>query len=147
VSRVYLRIGFRPAALIGSGIVLAGTVLIALVNHGIGWIAVACFVVGAGMGMVAAPTLIAAQSTVEWDERGVVTGTNMFSRSIGSAVGVAVFGAIANASLGPNGATSAPALDRASQHVFMAVVLVAGVMCVAVAFLPRISVRPQPSPG
>jgi hypothetical protein len=29
----------------------------------------------------------------------VVTGTNMFGRSVGSAVGVAVFGAIANASL------------------------------------------------
>jgi hypothetical protein len=29
----------------------------------------------------------------------VVTGTNMFSRSIGSAVGAAVFGAVANATL------------------------------------------------
>ena len=29
----------------------------------------------------------------------MVTGTNVFSRSIGSALGIAVFGAIANASL------------------------------------------------
>ena len=142
-SRVYLRIGFRAAALIGSAITLAGTVLIAFVNHGIGWIAVACFVVGAGMGLVAAPTLIAAQSTVEWDERGVVTGTNMFSRSIGSAVGVALFGAIANATLRADGAGSAAALDRATQHVFLAVAVVAVVMCLAVALLPRVSVRPQ----
>jgi hypothetical protein len=39
------------------------------------------------------------QSSVGWDRRGVVTGTNMFARSVGSAVGVAIFGAIANASL------------------------------------------------
>ena len=31
--------------------------------------------------------------------RGVVTGTNMFARSMGSALGIAVFGAIANATL------------------------------------------------
>ena len=39
------------------------------------------------------------QSVVGWDRRGVVTGTNMFSRSIGSALGAAVFGAVANATL------------------------------------------------
>ena len=52
-----------------------------------------------GSGFVASPTLVAAQSSVGWERRGVVTGTNMFARSVGSAVGVAVFGAIANASL------------------------------------------------
>ena len=43
------------------------------------------------------PSLIADQSPVAWDERGVVTGTNLFARSIGSADGVAIFGALANA--------------------------------------------------
>jgi len=80
---------------------------------------------------------------VEWDERGVVTATNMFSRSIGSAVGVALFGAIANATLRADAAGSAPALDRATQHVFLAVAVVAVVMCLAVALLPHVSVRPQ----
>ena len=51
------------------------------------------------MGWIASPTLIAAQSAAEWQVRGVVTGTNMFARSMGSAVGIAVFGAIANAAL------------------------------------------------
>ena len=58
-----------------------------------------CFVVGAGLGLVASPTLVVLQSVVGWDRRGVVTGANMFCRSAGSAVGAAVFGAIANASL------------------------------------------------
>jgi hypothetical protein len=52
-----------------------------------------------GLGYTSSPTLVAVQSVVGWQSRGVVTGTNMFGRSVGSAVGVAVFGAIANASL------------------------------------------------
>ena len=40
-------------------------------------------------------------------ERGVVTGTNMFFRSAGSAVGIAVFGAVVNASLGGHGLDTA----------------------------------------
>lgn len=141
-SRLYLRIGFRNTAAIGCTVALVGTALIAFVNHGIGLIAVACFVIGGGLGLVASPTLIAAQSTVEWEERGVVTGTNMFSRSIGSALGVALFGAIANATLQGGPSTGAP-LDRASQHVFLAVFAVMVGLCIAVALLPRVIDRPQ----
>jgi hypothetical protein len=59
----------------------------------------AVFVVGIGLGLTSSPTVVAVQSVVGWDRRGVVTGTVMFSRSLGSAVGAAVFGAIANATL------------------------------------------------
>jgi hypothetical protein len=62
-------------------------------------VAAACFVIGAGFGLASAPTIVAVQSVVDWQRRGVVTGTNLFCRNLGSAVGVAVFGAIANASL------------------------------------------------
>jgi hypothetical protein len=67
----------------------------------------------------------------------VVTGTNAFSRSIGSAVGVAVLGAIANAALGPGGPTPST-LDRASHLVFLGVLTAAVLMIVAVATLPRV---------
>jgi EmrB/QacA subfamily drug resistance transporter len=100
-GRIYLRIGFRDTALIGSVFVVAGTVLCVLLSpHAHIWeVAGACFVVGLGLGLTASPTLVAVQSVVGWERRGVVTGTNMFSRSLGSAVGAAVFGAIANATL------------------------------------------------
>ena len=62
-------------------------------------VAAACFVVGAGLGLTSVPTIVAVQSVVDWDRRGVVTATNLFSRNLGSALGVAVFGAIANATL------------------------------------------------
>ena len=137
-SRLYLRIGFRSTALIGSVAVVTGTVLCALSGPGSSVLVVggACFLVGAGLGFVAAPTLIAAQSTVAWAERGVVTAANLFSRSVGSAIGVAIFGAIANASVGPGTATPA-SLAQASQHVFIAVAVAAILMTIAVAAMPR----------
>ena len=100
-GRLYLRVGFRSTSLIGSLAVVAGTLLCLPlgVNSTIWEVAAVCFVVGAGLGLVASPTLVALQSIVGWDRRGVVTGANMFCRSIGSAVGAAVFGASANASL------------------------------------------------
>jgi EmrB/QacA subfamily drug resistance transporter len=136
-GRVYLRLGFRATALIGSVIVVLGTVAMVLFGQSVAGIAAVCFIIGTGMGLVAPPGLIAAQSSVEWHERGVVTGTNMFARSIGSAVGVAVFGAIANATVGRDGAN----LDQAVQHVFIAVAVVAVGMCLAAALLPGVRVH------
>jgi MFS family permease len=88
-------------------------------------------VVGLGLGLVATPTLISAQSSVSWNERGVVTSSNMFARSIGSALGVAVFGAVANAVYGNTaGEGDAPAVVAASGAVFLAA-LVGGILTVA----------------
>ena len=100
-GRVYMRIGFRDTAVIGTAVVTLGTVLCALLtdSSAVRDVAVACFVVGVGLGLASSPTVVAVQSVVGWERRGVVTGTNMFARSIGSAVGVAVFGAVANATL------------------------------------------------
>jgi MFS family permease len=99
------------------------------------------FVIGLGMGFSAAPTLIAAQSAVGWQQRGVVTGTNMFFRSAGSAVGVAVFGAIVNATLGAsdiqNGRVAPGPLTTAVHHVFLGTAVLSVVMLAAVLLMPR----------
>lgn len=140
VGKVYMRIGFRNTALIGCVVAFAGTLCILLLNIGSNvWeVGAFCFIVGAGFGFVAAPTLIAAQSTVGWSERGVVTGNNMFSRSLGSALGVALFGAIANTTLKTTADEHSPTmLTDASHHVFVAVAVVAALTAVAVAAMPR----------
>ncbi|WP_458782234.1 MFS transporter [Arthrobacter sp. D3-16] len=133
-GRLYLRIGFKPTALIGIAVTVAGLLVLALTSAtpNVMLIAVSCFVVGLGLGLVATPTLIAAQSSVEWNERGVVTSTNMFARSIGSALGVAVFGAIANSVYAnrAGGAGEASAVVAASGAVFLAA-LAAGLLTVA----------------
>jgi EmrB/QacA subfamily drug resistance transporter len=100
-GRIYLRIGFRDTGLIGNAILIVGVVLCVLLSPDsrVWQVAAACFVVGLGLGLMASPITVAAQSVVGWEQRGVVTGINMFSRSLGSAVGAAVSGAIANATL------------------------------------------------
>ena len=140
-GRFYLRIGFRKTALLGTSIAIAGTIVLAATSThpSVLFVAVSCFIVGLGLGLIATPTLIAAQSSVPWNERGVVTGTNMFARSIGSAVGVAVFGAIANSIIGasPDGASDPVAVQGAATAVFSAVAVVAALTILAAVAMPR----------
>ena len=98
-GRLYLRIGFRATSVIGAVLVVAGTASLALLagSPSVLLVAIVSFVIGAGLGFSAVTTLVAAQSSVGWEERGVVTGVQMFSRSIGQAIGAAALGAIANA--------------------------------------------------
>ncbi len=140
-GRLYLRWGFKNTATVGVTLVIAGAVVLATTAHrpNVAVVATACLVLGGGMGLLAVPTLIAAQASVEWDERGVVTGTNMFARSLGSAVGVAVFGAIANSIFGPGDIrTVGPvAIQAGAAAVFVGVLVVAVATAVAVAAMPR----------
>lgn len=137
-GRFYLRIGFRKTALIGISITVLGTGILALTasSPNVLLVAASCFVVGLGLGLVATPTLIAAQSSVEWNERGVVTGTNLFARSIGSSIGVAVFGAVANAIYANSGGPDPQSTVGASGAVFLAVVVCAVLTVVAVIAMP-----------
>lgn len=132
-GRFYLRIGFKATALIGISITVTGLLVLTLTSAtpNVLLVAASCFVVGLGLGLVATPTLISAQSSVSWNERGVVTSTNMFARSIGSALGVAVFGAVGNAVYANTaGEGDAPAVVAASGAVFLAA-LVGGILTVA----------------
>jgi hypothetical protein len=105
--------------------------------------AAGCFVVGLGLGLVATPSLIAAQSSVEWNERGVVTGTNLFARSIGSSIGVAVFGAVANAIYAgaPGGVSDPQTIVSGSSAVFLAVLVCAVLTVVAVVAMPAVDLK------
>jgi EmrB/QacA subfamily drug resistance transporter len=100
-GRVYLRFGFRDTALSGSVVTVAGAVLCTTLNptSSVWAVGLACFVVGLGLGLMFGPTAVAVQSVVDWDHRGVVTGAYVFSRSLGSAVGAALLGAVANSTL------------------------------------------------
>ena len=142
-GRVYLRFGFRVTVLLGSGIATLGAIALALSGP---WpnpvtVAVVAFVVGFGLGWTAAPSLIAAQASVDWGERGVVTGINVFARSAGSAVGVAIFGAIANNVISAGaGEHDYATIVSASTWVFIAAAVVAGLMWLAGLGMPRGSV-------
>ncbi|GAA4287670.1 MFS transporter [Georgenia daeguensis] len=146
-GRIYLRLGFRATNLIGIAVVVAGTALLAVVvmlSPTVLGVAAACFVVGLGLGLTSTPSIVAAQSSVEWAERGVVTGTNMFARSVGSAFGVAVFGALSNAVYARLGNHGPGAIADATSAVFTAAVVAAVLTAAAVLAMPRARAAPTP---
>jgi MFS family permease len=132
--KVYLRIDYRRTALLGGTFAIAGCLLFALFVDGSSvWrVAVASFVTGIGLGFSSVSTVVSAQSVVGWERRGVVTGTNMFIRSLGSAVAVAVFGSIVNSEL--HGGAS---LYHAIHVVFWALVVVAFLGLAAQLTMPK----------
>ena len=100
-GKLYLRIGFRNTALCGILIVtiaIAGFLFIPYPGSVISLVALQLFM-GAGFGLISTPLMVGVQSTVDWGQRGVVTGANMFSRYFGQSLGAAVFAAIFNSVL------------------------------------------------
>jgi EmrB/QacA subfamily drug resistance transporter len=146
-GRLYLSMGFRRTMLIGSVLAAAGASLLLTVDasSSVLHLATPCFVMGLGFGYVASPAVVAAQSAVTWRERGVATGSTVFARSVGSAVGVAAFGAIVNTTVaGRLGSTPAnldavppQVLDPAIHGVFLASAVIALGLVAAAAIMPR----------
>ncbi|HET6302781.1 MDR family MFS transporter [Microbacterium sp.] len=145
-GNVYLRIGFRSTTLVGSSIVIAGAVWLAgfaftpsALLTGVG-----CFIVGFGLGFVANPSLIAAQSSVELRQRGVVSGTNALARSIGSSLGVAVFGAVANSLIDDRGGhETAAAVQAGAIGVYIGVAIVSVAMLFACMAIPHVPIHEE----
>ncbi|MGH3265244.1 MAG: MDR family MFS transporter [Trebonia sp.] len=151
-ARLYLRLGFRDPALLGAGLTLSAGLMFALTPSSAPFwsSALESAVMGAGLGLISTPVLVGLQSVVAWEQRGSVTGANMFSRYLGQTVGAAIAGSIANASLPPNlhnissAIASGPvsprvraALDAATHNVFWALVAAAVLCVVALAVTPR----------
>ncbi|WP_286175962.1 MDR family MFS transporter [Arthrobacter sp. NEB 688] len=146
-GRLYLRLGFRATMLIGSVLAVAGSALLLTVgpDSSVWQLAAACLVLGLGFGYVASPSLVAAQSAVPWHERGVATSASIFARSVGSAVGVAAFGAVANTVVrdrlggAPTDLESLPSgvLAPALGAVFVAAAAVSVTMLLASLVMPR----------
>lgn len=98
---LYMGIGFRNTALVGAIICLGASSIFVLLPEvtSIYVVATGSFIMGAGLGLLSTPLLVGLQSVVDWNRRGVITGSNLFARQLGQTVGAAIFGGIANASL------------------------------------------------
>jgi EmrB/QacA subfamily drug resistance transporter len=157
-GRLYLTIGFRATMLIGGAIAAVGTSLLLLVgpDSSILVLALPCFVMGLGFGLVASPSIIAAQTSVTWRDRGVATGSTMFARSVGSALGVAIFGAIVNHEVASRLGRGTPdvsnltpeILDPAIHQVFLASAIAAVALLGVGMLMPKRVTEPEePVPG
>jgi predicted MFS family arabinose efflux permease len=95
-GRLLLRWGFRGPCVLGGAVLTFGFALLLTLTPQAGlWEPAAIeFVLGLGFGFYAVVTLLAAQTAVGWEHRGVVTSASQFARNIGGTVGVSVAGAL-----------------------------------------------------
>ncbi|WPB81867.1 MDR family MFS transporter [Archangium violaceum] len=96
-GRLLLKTGFRPLIVGGLGLSVIGTGAMALLLKPessllIPELAMALF--GIGLGFTATSLLIAVQTSVGWELRGVATASHMFFRTIGGALGVGLMGGV-----------------------------------------------------
>jgi len=97
-GRLYLRLGFRDTAFAGGVLILLGVLGFALLppEPAIWLVTADQILLGAGFGMLSTPLLVGVQSVVPWNQRGVATSANMWSRYLGQSLGAAVVGALFN---------------------------------------------------
>ena len=123
-GHLYLRIGFRDTALAGAVLMVLGAFGFLLLPYpGSVWVvALDQVVLGAGFGLLSTPLLVGVQSAVPWQQRGVATGANMFSRYLGQTLGAAMFGAIFNAGIARELARAPTSLSGTLPHDLNAVI-------------------------
>ncbi|MDF5752209.1 MDR family MFS transporter [Spongiactinospora sp. TRM90649] len=116
-ARLYLRFGFRDTALAGIVLLLVSGVMFAMLSpsSSVLYAGLCSFVNGGGLGLISVSMLVAAQSQVGYDRRGVVTGGVIFFRITGGALGTAVFAAVANAALARELGGRAGSVDEAAR--------------------------------
>jgi DHA2 family methylenomycin A resistance protein-like MFS transporter len=96
-GRLTARYGPRPVMLTGAAIAAAGQLCLLLVTTGASYprLVPALLGVGLGVGLFTAPVVAAAMRAVPADRSGLASGINNTARQAGTALGVAVFGAVA----------------------------------------------------
>jgi len=139
-GRIYLRAGFRFLGILGGGILVAGAVTaVLLVNWPSVWLVAAlAFILGIGFGWTAMPSLLASQASVDWSQRGTVSGIIIFCRTIGQALGTAILGAVSTAIIASHGGgpEDPGAIIASTEGVFIGVVVIAALILAGAFGLP-----------
>jgi EmrB/QacA subfamily drug resistance transporter len=101
-ARMLLRVGARVSTVVGTSAVFIATMALPWLAVGSSRASVFADIalMGTGLGFAMLSLLLAVQHSVARSELGVATSLNLFARSIGGAVGVAIMGAILAAGLG-----------------------------------------------
>ncbi len=171
-GRLLPRVGYRRLLLAGLATsALAGLGLASLLRPGARLVVpqVLTFAYGLGLGLANTPLLIAVQTSVPWNRRGVATASTMFFRTIGGTLSVGLLGGVlahalaragtapdvAEKLLGPERASLAPAdlagaaaaLQGAMGTVFWSVFAIAAIALLAAIRFPRVAVGVAAAPA
>jgi EmrB/QacA subfamily drug resistance transporter len=101
-SRLTLRSGFRVFVCGGLAIVAGASFFMAWAlsrTTGLALPRLAMGLMGVGMGFANVAILLAVQTSVEWEQRGIATASTMFFRIMGGTVAIGVLGALLASSL------------------------------------------------
>lgn len=100
-GRLIWRYGYRTIEVAGMFFCILGSALFLGISAASSplYMAICSFVMGIGLGLASTTQIVAVQSDVHWKQRGIATGSVMFSRILGSTLLVAVLGTIVNTSL------------------------------------------------
>ncbi len=100
-GQIMLRSSYRVTASIGGVFFIIGTVMMTLLGagSGLGWVMTSALLIGLGLGLNNNTYMVAIQAESDWSTRGIATGTFIFSRIFGQALGAAAFGGILNLGL------------------------------------------------
>jgi EmrB/QacA subfamily drug resistance transporter len=103
-GRFIMKMGMRPAALLGLGLNLVGAVALVILGRTVHDIpplafALVTFLIGSGMGFSSLAFILGVQGSVEWAQRGVATAAITFLRTLGGLVWVSTMGGAMNVTL------------------------------------------------
>lgn len=100
-GKMVINIGYRKITITGGIALIIGSFIFLTLSPEKGpiWAALGSFFIGFGMGLTTTSFIVSIQSTVGWNIRGIATASNMFMRTLGSAIGAALLGGILNSGL------------------------------------------------
>jgi EmrB/QacA subfamily drug resistance transporter len=100
-GQIMQRTSYRTTAVAGGSLLIVGSILLVFIapDRSTWFVALGALVSGFGMGLANNSFLVAVQSGVEAEDRGVATSSVVFMRMVGQSLGTAVFGGIVNAGL------------------------------------------------
>jgi len=93
-SRLILRFGFRPVVTLGLALFSGGLAFLTRIHPSVPgtWVQGATALLGIGIGCAALTFILAVQTSVRYEQRGLATSLVLFSRNIGGSVGVSLLG-------------------------------------------------------
>lgn len=163
-ARLLFRLGPRRSTLFGTAAVFVACVALPwtadLASRR--WVFADIALMGTGLGFSMLALLLTVQHSVSRSELGLATSLNMFARSMGGAVGVAVMGAILAAGLGGSARDASATLERgiatlspaqrqhftvALEHAFYGAAVAAGLAVIAAWQVPPFEGPFKPDAG
>jgi EmrB/QacA subfamily drug resistance transporter len=171
--RVFQRVGLRLVLRVGGLLVPAGSIIFLFLQADSSPIVagLGSLIVGLGMGILSASSIILIQEIVSWSERGSATASFLFARSLGNTFGASLFGAVLNFGLmhsaGHVGAISSEdirrllersggaggdstlraALEQSLHLTFVSMFVIALFVAAAAALVPKVTFAAREAPA